>query len=67
MTSPFDRGALASAERQLLRDGRFANARVERVRAALARGEAVIAFDPLSEQCALMLKQDVPQEWLAAE
>ncbi len=42
-------------------------ARVERVRAALARGEAVIAFDPLSEQCALMLKQDVPQEWLAAE
>jgi len=28
----FDRTALASAERQLLRDGRFANARVERVR-----------------------------------
>ena len=34
MTSPFDRGALASAERKLLRDGRFANARVERVRVA---------------------------------
>ncbi len=31
---PFDRAALASAERQLLRDGRFANARVERVRIA---------------------------------
>ena len=28
----FDRAALASAERHLLRDGRFANARVERVR-----------------------------------
>ncbi len=42
-------------------------ARVERVRAALARGEAVIVFDPLSEQCALMLKQDVPKEWLAED
>ena len=31
---PFDRAALAAAERQLLRDGRFANARVERVRIA---------------------------------
>jgi RIO-like serine/threonine protein kinase len=29
---PFDRAALASAERKLLRNGRFANARVERVR-----------------------------------
>ena len=29
---PFDRNRLASAERELLRDGRFANARVERVR-----------------------------------
>jgi RIO-like serine/threonine protein kinase len=29
---PFDRTALAGAERKLLRDGRFANARVERVR-----------------------------------
>jgi hypothetical protein len=28
----FDRAALASAERQLLRDGRFANARVEKLR-----------------------------------
>jgi hypothetical protein len=32
MTKAFDRGALATAERRLLRDGRFANARVERVR-----------------------------------
>lgn len=29
---PFDRARLATAERELLRDGRFANARVERVR-----------------------------------
>lgn len=29
---PFDRATLAAAERKLLRDGRFANARVERVR-----------------------------------
>ncbi|HOM13597.1 MAG TPA: hypothetical protein PLB41_09790 [Rubrivivax sp.] len=29
---PFDRATLAAAERHLLRDGRFANARVERVR-----------------------------------
>lgn len=37
MTKPFDRAALeslAEAERKLLRDGRFANARVERVRLA---------------------------------
>jgi hypothetical protein len=31
-TLPFDRARLAGAERELLRDGRFANARVERVR-----------------------------------
>lgn len=31
---PFDRATLAAAQRQLLRDGRFANARVERVRVA---------------------------------
>jgi len=34
MSPPFDRAALAGAERKLLRDGRFANARVERVRVA---------------------------------
>lgn len=32
MSPGFDRAALAGAERKLLRDGRFANARVERVR-----------------------------------
>ena len=34
MNPAFDRAALATAERKLLRDGRFANARVERVRTA---------------------------------
>jgi len=34
VSAAFDRAALASAERHLLRDGRFANARVERVRIA---------------------------------
>lgn len=38
--------------------------RVERVRLALDKGQAVIAFDPDSQQCQLMLKQDVPKEWL---
>ena len=38
--------------------------RVERVRLALDQGQAVIAFDPYSQQCQLMLKQDVPKEWL---
>lgn len=38
--------------------------RVERVRLALDQGQAVIAFDPDSQQCQLMLKQDVPKEWL---
>ena len=38
--------------------------RVNRVRHALDRGVAVILFDPLSEQCQLMLRQDVPRELL---
>lgn len=38
--------------------------RVSRVRHALDRGIAVIVFNPLSEQCQLMLKQDVPRELL---
>ena len=38
--------------------------RVQRVRRALDSGEAVIVFDPLSEQCRLMLKRDVPRELL---
>jgi uncharacterized protein YheU (UPF0270 family) len=40
--------------------------RVQRVQRALDRGEAVIVFDPLSEQCQLMLKRDVPPELLDA-
>ena len=39
--------------------------RVERVRNALKKGEAVIVYDPDSEQCQLMRKLDVPREWLA--
>ena len=37
--------------------------RVLRVRKALDKGEAVIAFDPVSQQCMLLLKRDVPKEW----
>jgi uncharacterized protein YheU (UPF0270 family) len=39
--------------------------RVERVRHALRQGEAVIVFEPDSQQCQLMLRRDVPVEWLA--
>lgn len=38
--------------------------RVERARHALKRGEAVIVFEPDSQQCQLMLKSEVPKEWL---
>lgn len=38
--------------------------RVQRVRRALDKGEAVIVFDPLSEHCRLMLRRDVPRELL---
>ncbi|MDF3934252.1 YheU family protein [Pseudomonas citronellolis] len=38
--------------------------RVERARRALKRGDAVIVFDPESQQCQLMLKSEVPKEWL---
>jgi uncharacterized protein YheU (UPF0270 family) len=38
--------------------------RVERARHALKRSEAVIVFDPESQQCQLMLKSEVPKEWL---
>lgn len=38
--------------------------RVQRVRHALDKGQAVIAFDPESQQCQLMLKQEVPPQWL---
>ncbi|WP_372877912.1 YheU family protein [Pseudomonas sp.] len=40
--------------------------RVQRVRRALDNGEAVIVFDPQSQQCQLALKRDVPKEWLQA-
>lgn len=38
--------------------------RVARVRHALERGEAVIVFNPLNEQCGLMQKSQVPRELL---
>lgn len=38
--------------------------RVERVRRALDKGEAVIIFDADHQQCQLALKRDVPKEWL---
>lgn len=38
--------------------------RVDRVRRALDKGEAVIVFDVESEQCQLAMKRDVPKEWL---
>lgn len=41
--------------------------RVERVRHALARGVAVIVFDPDSQQCQLALRRDLPAEWLASD
>lgn len=40
--------------------------RVQRVRRALDKGEAVIVFDPQSQQCQLALKRDVPKQWLQA-
>lgn len=41
------------------------DSRVARVRHALDRGEAVIVFDPDSQQCQLALRSEVPAEWLA--
>ncbi|TWI55676.1 hypothetical protein IQ22_01609 [Pseudomonas duriflava] len=38
--------------------------RVARARRALEQGEAVIVFEPDSGQCQLMLRRDVPKEWL---
>lgn len=38
--------------------------RVERARHALLRGQAVIVFDADSQQCQLMLREEVPKEWL---
>lgn len=39
-------------------------AKVAQVRRALARNEAVIVFDPASEQCRLMPVHEVPSELL---
>lgn len=38
--------------------------RVERARNALIKGQAVIVFDPESQQCQLALREEVPKEWL---
>lgn len=38
--------------------------RVERARKALLKGQALIVFDPQSQQCQLLLKEQVPREWL---
>ncbi len=38
--------------------------RVERVRQALRKGTAVIIFDTDHQQCQLVLRRDVPREWL---
>ncbi|WP_028239193.1 YheU family protein [Stutzerimonas azotifigens] len=38
--------------------------RVERVRRALEKEQAVIVFDPDSGQCQLALRRDVPRGWL---
>lgn len=38
--------------------------RVERARNAVQQGRAVIVFDPDSQQCQLMLRDEVPKAWL---
>ncbi len=38
--------------------------RIERVRRALDKGQAVIVFDPPTGQCQLCLRHQVPPEWL---
>ena len=38
--------------------------RVARVQQALKRRDAVIAFDSEHQQCQLMLRSEVPREWL---
>lgn len=38
--------------------------RVERVKHALEKKQAFIVYDQESEACSLLLKQDIPQEWL---
>lgn len=38
--------------------------RIERVRYALEKKQAVIVFDVESQQCQLCLRHDVPKDWL---
>ena len=38
--------------------------RIERVRKALEKQQAVIVFDPPTGQCQLCLRHQVPKEWL---
>jgi uncharacterized protein YheU (UPF0270 family) len=45
-------------------DETLLHTRIERVRHALDKGQAVIVFDPESQQCQLALRRDVPKEWL---
>ncbi|NLC08623.1 MAG: YheU family protein [Gammaproteobacteria bacterium] len=39
--------------------------KIQRARAALESKQAVIVFDPATQQCQLCLRHMVPQEWLA--
>lgn len=41
--------------------------RVARVQTALHRKQAFIVFDVLSEQCNIVLREDVPAEWLESD
>ena len=40
--------------------------RIARVRKALQKKQAVIIFDPESQQCQLALRDQVPRDWLEA-
>jgi len=40
--------------------------RIQRVRRALDKKQAVSVFDPESQQCQLALRDQVPREWLHA-
>lgn len=41
--------------------------RIATVRRALEKNQAVIVFDPESQQCQLALRNQVPREWLEAK
>lgn len=38
--------------------------RIQRVKHVLEKKQAFIVFDTESESCSLVLKQDIPQQWL---